>query len=745
MSAIDEFDMVVAVDIESGEELWRYSVGPRYVGHDGSHDGPIATPAIDGDTVCSIGPRGELFCLRASTGKELWRLDVQEELGAPKPWYGFTSSPLIVGDLLVAEFAADEKSLWAFDLETGELAWSTGGDEVSYQSPILIDLGGEQQILSSGNAYLYGIDPKSGEVQWKYEHGGDGRAIGSESLVPVPVGDRRFFLNHKADESKVIELELVDGAVEVEEVWSNSSIKTSYTVPVYHDGYLYGFSSRILVCVDASNGEIVWRSREPGDGFLILVEGHLVIQTKKGPLHIAQATPEAYTEVSQIDLFGDHSWTTASWADGSLFARSLGEMARVSLGSDAVVAGVGSGIEVPEGMESSFFMLFVGGALRSEDPMNGVDGIWRTIDVLPIREGDQWLHFLYRGEAEDMALVSDLTGARHAEPMNRIPGTDFFFYSAVLDPAARFSYHFVRNFDEPIVDELNPNRFKAGELERNWYAMPGWQEPAYLTEPATAAGSLDSIELTYGEAEEASVVDVYLPAGYEESEDRYPALYVLGGEAALEDGSMAASLDYLIESGAIEPMIGVFVHRPNLVSEEDEAPGAEVARYAGAVAKDVVAAVDLRYRTRAAASSRAAFGAGWDGFQALYTTFAHPDVFGKAAIHSAYMLTNQEVVLEGVLKESSDAPLDVYLDWGVYDNRSVVEGWDMAAAGRKLQQRLQTLGYEPMGAEATTGTGWNNWKTLVGRSLEALFSVSVAEDGLAEGMADRAADASETR
>lgn len=58
-------------------------------------------------------------------------------------------------------------------------------------------------------------------------------------------------------------------------------------ISVYHDGLIFGYNGRILACVGASNGELVWRSREPGDGFLILVDGHLVIATNEGCLSIA--------------------------------------------------------------------------------------------------------------------------------------------------------------------------------------------------------------------------------------------------------------------------------------------------------------------------------------------------------------------------------------------------------------------------------------------------------------------------
>lgn len=37
-------DVVAAFDLEHGDELWRQAIGEAYAGHDGSHDGPIATP-----------------------------------------------------------------------------------------------------------------------------------------------------------------------------------------------------------------------------------------------------------------------------------------------------------------------------------------------------------------------------------------------------------------------------------------------------------------------------------------------------------------------------------------------------------------------------------------------------------------------------------------------------------------------------------------------------------------------------
>ena len=70
--AAGERDVVVALDPATGEERWRYDLAPSYAGHDGSHDGPISTPAIADGRVFMLGPMGHLAALDLATGEALW-------------------------------------------------------------------------------------------------------------------------------------------------------------------------------------------------------------------------------------------------------------------------------------------------------------------------------------------------------------------------------------------------------------------------------------------------------------------------------------------------------------------------------------------------------------------------------------------------------------------------------------------------------------------------------------------------
>src|SRR5688572_20412404 len=62
-------DFLVALDAASGRQLWSVRIAATYKGHGGSDDGPISTPAIDGNDVFALGPHGHLIAVDAATGK----------------------------------------------------------------------------------------------------------------------------------------------------------------------------------------------------------------------------------------------------------------------------------------------------------------------------------------------------------------------------------------------------------------------------------------------------------------------------------------------------------------------------------------------------------------------------------------------------------------------------------------------------------------------------------------------------
>ncbi|MFV1994756.1 MAG: PQQ-binding-like beta-propeller repeat protein, partial [Verrucomicrobiales bacterium] len=294
-------------DVDSGEILWKIPTGPATAGANGAFDGAISTPCIHGGRVFSLTPQGVLSAVSIETGERAWQVDLVKDLGATPSLYGFGASPMVYGDELLLMVGPPVGTIAAFSLETGELLWGVGEDVANYQHPIVVDHSGVPTLVVAGETEVTGVDLSSGESAWSFAHEGRG-ARGAWSTVPVALPGDRVFLAYDDLFSKVVSLagSASGGAGEV--VWEGRSIRNSYNVPVLVGANLYAYSSRAFGCVDSETGELLWRSANPGDGFLSAVDGHLVMLTKRGTLHLAEASSDDYRGLASVELFADPSW-----------------------------------------------------------------------------------------------------------------------------------------------------------------------------------------------------------------------------------------------------------------------------------------------------------------------------------------------------------------------------------------------------------------------------------------------------
>ena len=723
-----ESDVMAAFDLEQGRTLWTHTVAETYRGHDGSHDGPISTPVMAEGRIFGLGPRGELFALDAASGKLIWSTHLTRDHGIPAPIYGFGTSPIVEGGALVVGLGGEGTAVGGFDPATGEKRWTNGTDAVFYQSPVPVTWDGRRQVVMAGNQSLFGFEPASGEVLWKWPHGGSG-GTGAFSLIPVPTGNRKLFLALSEELSKMVEVGAT-GSVEV--TWDARTIRNSYANPVLYEGHLYGFTSRIFACVDAATGELVWRSRPPGDGFLTLINGgRLAVFTKEGSAHLVDATPEAYREIAARPVFEDLVWTPPRFVDGSIYARSLGEIARVE------PIGQGRRFETPResarlapeiGVGSAFgrFLTEVNVA-NAEDKAALVERFLASQESFPIIE-DNHVHFVYRGEAEDVALYGDMFSMRREQPMARLAGADLFYYSLELEPDTRLAYLFVKDF-EGLVDPLNPRRTSrfflndnremnpAGNAVMSWFAMPEWQAPAHLAAPEVIRGSLEPHEVESAVLERTIGLEVYLPPGYGES--RHPVAYVYGGAQARERSRLTTSLDNLIGK-TVEPVIVVFVD----LDVPLFGALAQLPRYEEALVEEVVPFIDGQFKTQASPDRRAGVAAWFAGHLALSASLRHPDVFGKFATQSVFLTEPSLRYFETMLEGVGDTLPRGYMDWGKYDLRSHDEPVDLSVTNPELAQMLRRRGIVLAGGEVPEGSGWLSWASRNDRIFESLFPLT---------------------
>ena len=331
-----DHDVATAFDLATGKAVWRHEIGDMYKGHSGSDDGPIATPALVDGIVYGLGAHGRLFAIRLADGVPVWQRNVVDVAGARAPFYGFATTPLVTGDVVIVQTGGTAEAaegrvaggaVTAFDRTTGDIVWHQGSDAVQYQSPVLGTFAGREQVIVISDGRMMGLDPASGAVLWRHEHGLSSIEAFSQA---VPIDDQRFVTN-SLDEVVMFEIGAAEGGQDytVAELWRSKALKNAYVVPVYHDGHLYGFNGTILNCVDASTGEMVWRSRPPGGEGLIVVNGHVAVVGGDGALVLADASSDGYREVARLPIFEKVSSTAPSFAHGLFLVRDLETLAAV--------------------------------------------------------------------------------------------------------------------------------------------------------------------------------------------------------------------------------------------------------------------------------------------------------------------------------------------------------------------------------------------------------------------------------
>jgi len=136
---------------------------------------------------------------------------------------------------------------------------------------------------------------------------------------------------------------------------------------------------------------------------------------------------------------------------------------------------------------------------------------------------------------------------------------------------------------------------------------------------------------------------VYLPAGYDKSDRRYPVLWCLAAYTNAGPGqvnwrnhgeNLPERLDRLIEAGVMPPVIAVFPDCYTSLGGNQYVNSPALGQYADYLTEELIPAVDSAFRTIPEPSARAVFGKSSGGFGALHLSLSHPGHWAAAASHA---------------------------------------------------------------------------------------------------------------
>jgi len=328
-------DTLTCFSAATGRIIWNDQSDAGYVG---DFPGTRATPAIDGNSIYTLGGEGELTRHDLATGKPVWRVNVLKLSGAAgTPGYGCGSSPLVaMGKVFVqgGKSASGAPTAMAIDQQTGAVAWlSEARDAAGYAHPILVDVpgpagAGSPQLIIFGGTNLFGMDPATGRTIWSQPWP---TSYGVNSSTPVySPADGRLFITSDYGMGCLMLQVSPDG---ITKVWrSAKEVKSKFQQTILDGGCLYANSEGRIRCLNWADGTRKWEATADDvqvgeNGSIVRVGDKLLLMSDTGTLTLIRATPEGFNVLGTSQVFDSKEiWATPLLYGGRVYIKGTKEL-----------------------------------------------------------------------------------------------------------------------------------------------------------------------------------------------------------------------------------------------------------------------------------------------------------------------------------------------------------------------------------------------------------------------------------
>ena len=302
---------LVCLDRASGKLLWKKDFKAKmpeseYEGRNNvKHGYAASTLATDGKGIFAFFGISGVYGFDLE-GNKLWNTEV----GSGTHGWGSGTSPVLYKNLVIVNASVESKALIALNKKTGKEVWRAEGIEKCWTSPILVDVGGKQELVLSVPNTLTGFDPATGEKIWHCD------GITESYLVPTPIAEDGVIYVIGARKNQAIAVRAGGrGDVTKSHVLWRTARGSNVSSPVYLDGFLYWIheSRGTAFCLNAKTGEIVYEQKlDPNPDLLYAsvtaADGKLYAPSRENGTYVLAAKPEF--ELIAVNQFQDDSSRT---------------------------------------------------------------------------------------------------------------------------------------------------------------------------------------------------------------------------------------------------------------------------------------------------------------------------------------------------------------------------------------------------------------------------------------------------
>lgn len=316
-------ELLIAVDVKTGKELWATPVGPILKNNWG--DGPRATPTVDGDMVFALSGTGALLAAKTADGKEVWKTNMRD-FGGKTPGWGFCESVLVDDGKVICTPGGGQGTLLALDKATGKKVWQSEGwsDGAQYSSPIVATHNGKRQYIQLTMQNVAGVEAKTGKVLWKSAW------PGKTAVIPTPIykDGHVYIASGYGVGCKLVKLG-ADGTAE--NVWENTNMVNHHGGVILVGDKLYGYSDKGgWTCQDFKTGDVTWAAKNLGKGAIHCADGMFYcLDEGSGTVALIEVSDKGWNEKGRFKLTpqterrskSGRIWTHPVVSDGKLYLR----------------------------------------------------------------------------------------------------------------------------------------------------------------------------------------------------------------------------------------------------------------------------------------------------------------------------------------------------------------------------------------------------------------------------------------
>ncbi|MDP7186591.1 MAG: PQQ-binding-like beta-propeller repeat protein [Paracoccaceae bacterium] len=245
--AMDSIGVVSALNAE-GTVLWQTSLGNAAEQADASGGGL----AVDGNTLYAASGQGSLYALDVETGDIRW----EQALDAAG-----VAAPTVAGSIVY--IVGGDSRAWAIDAGTGRINWTISGapSEQSFVGGASPAIGRTLAIFPFSNGDVQAVFRRGGFNRWNVNVGGrrEGFAVsGISEITAGPVLDSgRVYVGNAS--GRIVALDSTTG----ERFWTAQQGTSGEIVPVGRNDLFTISDQNQLMRLSARSGAVIWSRQLP--------------------------------------------------------------------------------------------------------------------------------------------------------------------------------------------------------------------------------------------------------------------------------------------------------------------------------------------------------------------------------------------------------------------------------------------------------------------------------------------------